>query len=319
MRRRYGNNGRIPVIDTAWNHVIIGVLGRGADCSGAAVLLTAGRLDMASPSSPKPTTPAGATAGPVSPDSSDSAQRTIASLEQELIACQHLVALGNIAAGIAHEVNNLMTPLLARAEFALASGSPAEMRKALERTKVQVERAVSITQRMMDWAHNRECQLESCNVLEAVNEALATVVRPLEKDGIALTVDVPPDLHVRARRDLLIQVVLNLILNARNAMVHTPGSLKVTGWRNGTDVVLEFCDGGSGLTQEQIDRVLNPFLAGTECRGREWQGIGLGLNVCRIIVHKCGARIAVRANETRGCTVALRWPAETPSGCADGA
>ena len=187
-----------------------------------------------------------------SADSSALLQQTIASLEQELIACQRLVALGNMAAEIAHEFNNLMTPVLSRADFALTSGTPLDMRKALERTKAHVERAVAVTQRLMDLAYDRQWPPESCNVLEAVNEALETIARPFEKDGITLTVNVPQDLRVPGRRDLLIQIILNLILNARSAMKQVHGPLKITAWRDGSDAPWRSATAGAGCRRSRL-------------------------------------------------------------------
>jgi signal transduction histidine kinase len=264
---------------------------------------------MALPSAPKPTTQPGPAAGSPMSDPCPAMRQTLAGLEDELVACQRLVALGNMAAAIAHEINNLMTPVLSRADFALSSGAAPDMRQALERTKTHVERAVAVTQRLMDLAYDRQWPLESCNALEVVNEALATIARPFDKDGITLTLSVPPDLYVRGRRDLLIQILLNLMLNARTAMKQVRGPLKVSAWRDGTDVVLEVCDSGRGLPPEQIERVLNPFLASPGNHGRDWQLVGLGLNVCRLIAHKFNARISARANHDRGCTFSLRWPA----------
>ena len=76
---------------------------------------------------------------------------------------------------------------------------------------------------------------------------------------------------------------------------------------------MEICDSGRGLPPEQIERVLNPFLASAANHSRDWQAVGLGLNVCRIIAHKYGANLTARANEGRGCTFSLRWPAEPAS------
>ncbi len=257
----------------------------------------------------------------VANESIESLRATIRGLQDELIACQRLALLGNMAAMVTHEFNNLLTPIMARAEAALTGDDVPFMRKTLERALIQSQRAMSVTRHLLDMVHNDACPAEACSVAAAVHEAIETMTRPLEKDGIQLHVAVPDDLRVNARNDLLCQVLLNLLLNARRAMKDGGGPLTVAATAVDGQVQIEVRDSGSGISAETLDQVLNPFLAADPReRPTDWQQVGLGLSVCRMIARHHGATLQAFANDgSRGCTFRLVWPAAgTPAGRSRG-
>ncbi len=244
-------------------------------------------------------------------DSVATLRATVAALQDQLLACQRLAVLGNLTAMITHELNNLLTPLMAHAEAALATNDVTFMRKALDRVLVQSQRAMHVMRHLLALAHGDGDAPVPCSVAEAVREAVETLTRPLEKDGIDLTVEVPDDLRVPARPELLCQLLLNLLLNARAAMQGGRGTLRVTARRAGPRVVIDVCDTGRGLSAAQIADVFNPFLAADPAaEPGDWRRVGLGLSVCRLIARHHGARLRVAANTGPGCTFTVEWPAE---------
>jgi signal transduction histidine kinase len=248
-------------------------------------------------------------------ESPESLKATIAALQDELIACQRLALLGSLAAMAAHEFNNLMTPIVARVEAALMGEDVPFMRKALERTLTQSQRAIGMTRHLLDLAHNEYHPTECCSVAAAVREAIDTAARPFQKDGIDLRVSVPEELHVCAREDLLCQVLLNLLLNARQAMKGIEGTLSVNAMADGDAVRIDVRDSGKGIPQQRLDDVVNPFLrSDPRSRPNDWQDVGLGLSVCRMITRLHNASMRAFANEDCGCTFRLHWPV---SGNAD--
>ena len=250
---------------------------------------------------------------PATPESADALKARIADLQEELVACQRLALLGNLAAMAAHEFNNLMTPIIARVEAALTSGDVPFMRKALERSLVQAQRAITLSRHLLDRAHNDGQDLGVCSAAGAVREAVETATRPFEKDGIELRVAVPDDLQVGAREELLCQVLLNLLLNARQAMKGLSGPLSITAAASGDHVEIDVQDSGKGLPPEMSVARLNAFLAAEPSQNpNDWQQIGLGLSVCRLIARRHGATIQVSANADRGCTFRLCWPLAKP-------
>lgn len=232
-------------------------------------------------------------------------------LEDELIACQRLALLGNLSAIAAHEFNNLMTPIIARAEAAL-SGEPdvAFMRKTLERTLTQAQRAVGLSRRLLELATDGFVVGGTCRLAHVVREAIDTATRPFEKDNIALRVDVPEDLWVVGHQDVVVQVLLNLILNARAALKEVGGgSLSVTARADANRIRIAICDNGKGMPPAWINGTLNPFLAADPLASpTDWKQVGLGLSACRMIASRHGASIRAEANPDRGCTFRLDWP-----------
>ena len=242
--------------------------------------------------------------------SADELSAALNRVEVDLVALHRLAMLGTMSAMLAHEVNNLMTPIEGRAEFALSTKSPEDMRVALEQVMVQVRQIKLVMEHMLDLASAENQAAEPVSAAAAVQQAINTMPRPLEKDRIELNVSVPAELSVSARPGLLEQVLLNLLLNARQAMKPGGGKLSVLAKRDGAHVVIDVRDTGKGIAPERLDGVINPFLAGADQTSPQtWQSVGLGLNVCRAVADKCSATIEGRVNDGRGCTFRLRWPA----------
>ncbi|MFO0838777.1 MAG: HAMP domain-containing sensor histidine kinase [Phycisphaerae bacterium] len=242
--------------------------------------------------------------------SDESPELIIRRLEHELLAHHRLALLGNMAAMISHEFNNLMTPVLARAQDALTHNDPAAGRKALERTVHQTQRATQIARQLLDLARGVSPDMSDCRVRDVVNEAIESAARPLDRDGIELVIEVPDEVRIRASALLAEQVLLNLIINARNAMKPRGGRLALRARRDGEHVLIDVRDNGQGIDPQRIEGVINPFLADDgEQRATDWQSVGLGLNVCRTIARSHGASLRAIANDGPGCTFQLRWPA----------
>lgn len=235
---------------------------------------------------------------------------SVETLQQELVDCQRQAILGSLTGIIAHEYNNLMTPVLARAQDALTRDDLAAMRTALTTTIRQTEKALRFTQQVLELARGRELPQEACRVVELVGDAIASAVRPFDKDGIELDLHVPDELHVRAQPRLFVQVLLNLLLNARHAMKGRRGTLSITASLEGKMAVIAVRDSGSGMSAERLEQVINPFLGADGGAPPDAGGaVGLGLKACRTIAHQHGATIRAFANDGAGCTFQLRWPA----------
>ena len=251
----------------------------------------------------------------------ESLKAEIEGLRAALLTCQRLATLGNLAAMAVHEFKNLLTPIVARSEAALLTADDVSyMRKTLERTLVQSQRATAVAEHLLRLAHDQSCPPAACSVAAAVREAIETMTRPCEKDGIELRVFVPESLQVRAQADLLGQVLLNLLLNARRAMQDKPGALTVSAARHGNHVQIDVQDSGCGIPRATLDSVFNPFLAADPHQHpNDWQQVGLGLSACRMIAFNHGATLQGLANDGRGCTFRLSWPvADGPDNRAPG-
>lgn len=207
---------------------------------------------------------------------------------------------------IAHEYNNVMSPLVTRAEFALAGNRPEDLRKALEVASRQAQRAVEISKQLRAFIEPPADPGKPVNLAEAAQEAIATLIRPLDKDGVDLILKIPSDLQLLADRNMLVHLVLNLILNARQAMLESRGYLRVSATEDGPYALLQVCDSGVGLAPERLEAFNRFFQAPDESVMAD--GVGLGLLVCRTIVRRFGGSIETTRNESRGCTFSVRWP-----------
>jgi len=242
--------------------------------------------------------------------SADVGELSLEQLQQELVVYQRQTMLGTLAGIIAHEYNNLMTPVLARAQDAVSRDDVAAMRKALATTAQQTEKALQFTRQVLQLADGKEVPLAACRVAELVDAAITAAVRPFEKDGIELELRIPSELRIRAQPLLFQQVLLNLLLNARNAMKGRRGKLSVVASREGNLVEIAVCDRGVGMSSEMLNSVVNPFLeADANARPGDWSSVGLGLSACRTIVQQHGGTMRADANDGPGCTFRLRWPA----------
>lgn len=236
--------------------------------------------------------------------SSAPSRSIIEQLQQEMIAQHRQALLGAVAGMAAHEFNNLMTPVLFRAQDALERDEVSALRKAVECTARQAERAVTVARRLIEVAQGDEVQSAgACDVRGAIDNALTAMVRPLAKDGIDLRIDVDDALAVRAERILFEQVLLNLLINARDA---ARGRVRVSATREEDFVRIEVACSALVPDLDTIRRFLAADPTAEPC---DWQGVGLGLSVCRLIAWRHSAEIDVSANEDSGCTFILRWPA----------
>ncbi len=237
--------------------------------------------------------------------------QTLDRLQEQVVALHRSALLGTTAAMVAHEFNNLMTPVLLRAQDALDRDDAAAMRKACERAIIQTRKAIGICRHLMSVASAvDDVEQDTCRVADALDEAVRSIYRPFEKDGIDFSASIDRDLTVKVNGTLLHQVFLNLLLNARRAMEKTRGRLAVSALRDDDMVIIEFRDSGEGFPDDRMETQLTPFLRADESRDpRDWLSIGLGLAVCRKIAHEHGAALEASANDTGGCTFRLRWPA----------
>lgn len=150
-------------------------------------------------------------------------------LQRELEHAQRLAVLGTLTAGIAHEFNNLMTPVLSYAQMALEARDDQPLaRKALERAAFGATSACRIASAILSMAKDQprlgEPEPDSADVGEAVRNALAVIARDPARDNIDLILNIPDGLRARIRPIALQQSILNLVLNALRAMKHQGGS-----------------------------------------------------------------------------------------------
>ena len=243
-------------------------------------------------------------------------QQQLDAVRAQLMESQRLATIGTITAVIAHEFNNLLTPIVSYSQFALQSAESAEpdmvlVRKALTKSFQSADKAGKICQSMLGLARG-ETTLGKVSVQQLIDEVLMVMARDPRKDGIALRVQVQPGLTVTGDPVQLEQVLLNLLINARHSMLGKAGSLTVKAATAETadEVKIQIMDTGTGIPEKFIARIWEPFFTtkGTVRRG-EGKGTGLGLAICKEIVEHHKGRIDVQSEVGKGTTFTLHLPA----------
>src|SRR5687767_12293156 len=228
---------------------------------------------------------------------------------------QRLATIGTITAVIAHEFNNLLTPIVSYSQYALQSAqseSPDRelIKKALAKSFQGSTKAGRICASMLGLARG-ESSFGPVSVQKLVDETLLVLARDPQKDGIALRVQVQPELGVTGDPIQLEQVLLNLLINARQAMLGRGGSITIKAQPvEGEDEVrLQVIDTGPGIPEKLLPKIFQPFFTtkGTARKG-EPKGTGLGLAICKEIVEHHKGRIEVNSVVGRGTTFGLVLP-----------
>jgi len=242
-------------------------------------------------------------------------QQQLDLVKAELTETHRLATIGTIAAVIAHEFNNLLTPIVSYSQYALESieaGAPdMEMiKKALTKSYQSSTKAGRICSSMLDLARG-ESTSGLIEIQKLVDEVLLVLARDPQKDGIALRVQIQPGLCVAGDHIQLEQVLLNLLINARHAMLGKGGALTVKAQRldGSEEIRVQVIDTGPGIPEKLLPKIFQPFFTtkGTAKKG-EARGTGLGLAICKEIVEHHRGRIEVTSEVGRGTTFSIYLP-----------
>ncbi|MHC4447838.1 MAG: sensor histidine kinase [Planctomycetota bacterium] len=227
------------------------------------------------------------------------AEADLESLRKELDHTHQLATLGTLTAGIAHEINNILTPVLAYAQMAKANPEDAALQmKALDRAIAGVESASRIIEAVLGFARSDE-EAGPANISRVIESSLACLGRAPERDGVSLTVQADPEARVCIQPLALQQVVLNLLLNALTALHGNRGELliKVVQRNDGTTQI-DVADNGPGIPAKVAETLFEPFVTSRPKRtggGRAGDpgGSGLGLAICKRLIEDAGGGITV--------------------------
>jgi len=238
-------------------------------------------------------------------------------LEQQFLQSQKMEAVGRLAGGIAHDFNNLLTVILGRAELLLHRlGAEGPGRRDVELIHATGRRAVALTQQLLAVSRRQVLKPQVLD-LNAVVSGLSPMLRRVIGEDLELAVALDPDLgRVVADPSQIEQVILNLVVNARDAM---PGVGRLTietgnadldetyarqhaGARPGPHVMLAVSDSGAGMDEATRARIFEPFFT-----TKEW-GTGLGLATVHGVVTQSGGNIWVYSEPGRGTTFKIYLP-----------
>ncbi len=231
-------------------------------------------------------------------------------LEARLARLQALANLGTLTAMVAHEINNILMPLGNYASVALSNLQDKELvEKALKKTVYNSSRASEILESILSIVNGEAAEKKLCRLKQLVDEVFTCMGRDFEKDCINVKLEIPEELDVPAVPVQMQQVLMNLILNAREAMLPGGGTLIIKAYRNDDSIVIEVSDTGSGITEENMKKIFQPFFSTKSPQSPAARaGSGLGLVFCKEIVESHGGSITAVSSVGQGSKFTITLP-----------
>jgi signal transduction histidine kinase len=223
--------------------------------------------------------------------------------QDQLVRNERVATVGMLAASIAHDMANIVSPLKPFVEMLLAGQKLDD--EARDVVKRQTERLVTLCERLLSFSRNRETHLEPANINEVVDTTLCLVRTELAHRGVKLVLDLmenPPAVPLDATQ--MERAVLNLIINAAEALENTPkAQIVVRTAQEDTDLLLSVQDNGPGIPLDVQQRLCEPFFTTKQT------GTGLGLySTRRIVEEEHGGSLEIDSLVGQGTTITIRLP-----------
>jgi PAS domain S-box-containing protein len=229
-------------------------------------------------------------------------------MEEQWLMTSKLASIGELAAGVAHEINNPLTGVMGYAQLLMDKQAVSQdVKDDLQKIYEESQRAVKIVQNLLRFARRYKPEKEHADINDLLERTLELEGYKLRTSNISLTINLVPELPlILADSNQLQQVILNLITNAEQAMVRTKrkGKITVTTEKVKDYVRIAITDNGPGISPEHITRIFDPFFTTKEVGS----GTGLGLSVSHGIITEHGGRIYAESESGKGATFIIELP-----------
>jgi two-component system, NtrC family, sensor kinase len=234
-------------------------------------------------------------------------------MNQQVIETGKLATVGELAAGIAHEINNPVAIMVEEAGWVqdlLADGvnndnNLEEFKRALQQIETQGRRCKEITHKLLSFARKTDSRVQTVQPNDLITEVVGLLSQKSRYANVEMQIRLQPDLPtIQASVTEMQQVLMNILHNAVDAMEKTGGTILITSQANDGQVRLSIADTGPGIPASNLGRLFDPFFT-TKPVGK---GTGLGLSICYGIIHKMGGRIDVESQVGKGTTFHIVLP-----------
>ena len=225
-------------------------------------------------------------------------------LHHQLVRAEKLAALGQLVAGVAHELNNPLTGILGYSELLAEEVQDEKISKRLQKLGHEAHRMKRIVDGLLRFARQNNPATRAADMEAALRDVVQLREYHLRKFGISIDVQLDPELpRIAIGEDELKQVLLNILNNSMDAVEESAQrSIRIHASRQNDRVVIQFEDSGPGFSD--LNRAFDPFFT-TKPVGK---GTGLGLSICYGIAQECGGEIVLANNEPFGASVTLELP-----------
>jgi len=231
-------------------------------------------------------------------------------LRQQLLQAQRMSSVGTLASSVAHEFNNILTTIINYAKLGLRAPETGPSRtEALEKILKGSQRAATIVSSMLGFARNHATQREMTDLAKLAEEVLVLTEKDLSKHHVQVERKFQGQVRAPVVPGQIEQILLNLIINARQAMSRG-GRLRIEIKENAHTKMAEIrvSDSGVGIPPEQLRLIFEPFYTTKEPDEHGHGGSGLGLSVCRQIIEQHNGRIRVESIVGKGATFTVKLP-----------
>jgi signal transduction histidine kinase len=248
-------------------------------------------------------------------DGGNPLQHEVELLRQQLSEAQKYTALGELVSTTTHEFNNVLMTIINYAKLGLRHQDAETRDKAFGKILAAGERAARITNSVLGIARNRSEEREPTDLTQLIHESLVLLEREMSKYRVRVVLELNPVPRAMVRGNQIQQVLLNLLINARQAMPNGGDLIiRLTHDKKSQTVDLQVRDQGCGISQDKLPHIFERGFttkSGPDATGRG--GSGLGLAACKDIIASHGGKVRVESSVGKGTMFTVKLPAEIPA------
>ncbi len=231
-------------------------------------------------------------------------------MEEQLIVTDRLASIGELASGIAHELNNPLTSVIGFSDLLLDKGVPDDIKEDLSIINKEAKRTAGVVKGLLTFAREHPEEKQPVDINKVVQEVLELRAYEQKVNNIQVNTNFAADLpEITADGFQLHQVFTNIVINAEHFMIeaHKRGNLTITTERIGDVIRASFADDGPGIAKENLGHLFDPFFTTKEVG----KGTGLGLSICHGIITAHGGKIYAKSKPGKGATFVVELPLTT--------